>query len=324
MALKNPRYSRHLAYLAYRLGGLPFRPFEIPIIWDHLWLEPQSDWARELERAVIEGQEFIKSCQALVEDLPGRLADAARETFTTHWENLKKHKCLPSNAERKAIADAVRAFWTALPAPVCDFAALRSAIDDVLTHTWSIIDEFEVVTIDGRRGWRRKTAPDERLVPAIFRLQTILAKMVEDHQVLIGLEVDLSLQAYEESGSKYRYLLWAKKKAKSVHRAIIERLRPPRSALEIVPTWIAAVEAQELAEDFKVPLSLSNISKLARKRPPLFDALTVRNRLYIRLDSFVKFLWERRKRARTGGATDEEAAEAIEQYKKQRGRPNLD
>jgi hypothetical protein len=352
MALKNPRSSRYLAYLAYRLGNLPFRLLEAFNMWDYLRSPRQSAWERVYERVVIEGQETIKSCQDLVGDLPGRLADAAREALTARWENLKKHKrwdilipiprleaklklkiredeatldtsLLPPDAEWKAFSDAITAFWTAFPEPICDFAALGSAIADFLTLTQCVVEKAEVVTIAGRKRLRWEIAPVERYVPATFRLQTILAKMAEDHQVLIGLEVDLSLQAWE-SGLKYRYLRWAEKDVKSVHRAIIERLRPPRSALEIVPTWIPAAKAEKLAEDFKVPLSLSNISKLARKQPPLFDARTRRNRLYIRLDSFVKFLWERRERTRTGGATDEEAAEAIEQHKKQRGRPNLD
>ncbi len=147
---------------------------------------------------------------------------------------------------------------------------------------------------------------------AALNLQTLIGNLGEEEELLRGLEVNLSLAAYQQSGSKFKYPLWAKEITMALHGAILVRLNPSPSALVVVPTWISASAAQALAEDFQVPLTLSYLSRLARKRPPVFDSRTYRgNKLFIRLDTFVKFLWAKRSERRTDGATDEEAGKNI-------------
>jgi hypothetical protein len=124
-----------------------------------------------------------------------------------------------------------------------------------------------------------------------------------------------------------KYLLWLQDQALSLHFAIVERLRPSRTALTYSPTWISAMDAHELAECLEVPLVLCTISKLARKDPPAFESRSGgRNRLYVRLDSFVEYLWHKRRQPEpeTEGATDEEAAQAIEDAdQEKRGKRDL-
>src|SRR5262249_35677801 len=116
-----------------------------------------------------------------------------------------------------------------------------------------------------------------------------------------------------------------KDKVLALHVAIIERLSPSPSALDLTPTWIKGKQAQELTEDFKVPFTLSYISRLARNQPPHFDARFLGgNRLYIRLDSFVKFLWKRRMEQTPSEATEEEADQEIQRIKEEKSMKKLD
>lgn len=328
--------AREQAYLAYRLGCLPFILLEGEC-FRSLWLN-----GRDLlyERAMAEGQEAINRLEAVTNGKGNRLANAARNAIRTRWLAMKRRWAAALSAfrpvdesnERTANNDdldripiayldrlesdqenlldqqaykhdsawqrwfnAIERFCACLPKFCRAFAALGAAIGNLVTmHTKSA------------REWHRPSAWSHTV---IVDLESMIAKMSQEYELLVGIEINLSVSAHR-AHAYLPYFFWAKDQAHFLHRLLIRRLRPDISPLDDNPTWIPAMKAYELATDFNVPISLSHLSKLARKQPKLFESRRVGlNKLFIRLDSFVKFLWNKRAQQQESEPTKEDASE---------------
>lgn len=192
------------------------------------------------------------------------------------------------------------------------------------------------------------------------RLQTRMCRMAEENASLVGLEIDLSDLAFQQSdccsvdlperinrrvrgytapevfqfmrvhaafwtGQRFyypsRYCLWLKDQALSLHRAIINRLGP-HTALTVSPHWITARDAIEFAMKFDIYLSYPQLNKHAERQ--LFDSRSQGNKRYVRLDSFVSYLWARMPSLHADSSAEEQLTKRIDQAKSQKGKPNLD
>jgi hypothetical protein len=150
--------------------------------------------------------------------------------------------------------------------------------------------------------------------------------MVDEHDFLFDLKVELYPNARPPSYSVHECAEWPRDHVLCLHKVIIQRLTPSGTASESDETWITASAACDLAEKYGVPMTLSYLSRLATRQPPLFQSrpLGSRRRL-VRADTFVQFLrsWKRQERAEDG-ATDEEVAQEISRLKRERPEPRLD
>jgi hypothetical protein len=328
MTRKSLALPRHLAYLAYRLGCLPFVLLEglnFPTPGEHVDVPLCC-----FEHAVAEGKEAIDNLQSLLKARPGPQAVAARQAIEALWRDLRaghvwQEVPVPTphfrellilgrhsnrDATWKSFSGSITAFCAALPKPSRDYAALASAIADL-------------ITMRGPASYRLGHAPLETVMPHIVHLQTMWRELLDSHRLLRGLRMELShdLVAKFSDG----HLLDAVQTvASKLHRKILERLGCCPWELDVDAIWITATKAVDLSEGFKVHLSLSNLSKLARKKPPLFitrfeDKRTKDKRIKdIHLDSFFMFLRGKRYQPWKDGATNEEAAEAIEHAREQK------
>jgi hypothetical protein len=248
MARKKVEFTKRLAYLAYSLGSLPF-VLMVGMLLQSVPKRKSPSLARCYERAVAEGLEAICALQGLAKGQLGPEADAARQAINRRWECFKDH-CLgwlkPGDTWNKEegwhqenlLADvfawqdnewpsfsaAIAAFFTCLPKPGRDFAALGSAIGDFVTR------------------WPAGRTEVEEVLPAALHLQALWDNVAEEQEALLGLKVDLSVAAHQMSESRWEYWAWTRLQARSLHEAIVRRLDPSRSACDSTPTYIRACQ----------------------------------------------------------------------------------
>ncbi len=203
--------------------------------------------------------------------------------------------------------------------PIRDFAEL-SARGRRLYHVWPDAAHQECDWVPpGKKVGEGMSV--EQAMSAALKLETLIGRLGKEHDLLRGLEVNLSVAAWHEDERSFEHLHWAKQEALLLHRAIIERLGPLPSALHVTPTWIAGKEALGIARRFGRDYLPSELSKLARKNPPPFIFQSDGHSMSVRLDSFVAFLWmegPKKKRRTKDGVSDNEAAKRLAKEKKRR------
>jgi hypothetical protein len=261
-----------MAYLAYRLGCLPYVLLGSPdhafrIEWDHS--RPLFDWA------VAEGLGAIDALRVAGAEDRSK-ADLAHEAVTA-WGNLIRSR-LPeverpyhdqgSAAKTREellfveeyrdpkwadFAALVRDFWKTLAKPYRDLAGLGDEVGNVIT--WRL--RFATIDTDL-----------ETFTSMTVRLQGETCLIVETQELLVGLDLDLAPQESHRVATEYCF--WAQDQVRLLHRAVIERLGPRNASATFAPVWISASDAIKVANALGLPLLLSTLNKHAKTHPVPF------------------------------------------------------
>jgi hypothetical protein len=322
VATKKKSLNRHVAYLAYRLGGIPYVFLRGGGVLIGLRDRDGDSPSARFAWAAAEGMEAINELGVRPNGRPGPQADAALLALTDCFEEFKgrAYKAWVSGGKpttspgpggsigdndlgtpgssQSQLADSVTALVSSLLGQVKGFAQLGAAFGELLTMNSPTSNLFDVL-------------PVESVLPAAARLQTVLRRMIDSQELLLGVDGDISYESYRPTTGAVDYSLFAKVSAIHLHQVIIQRLAPPAPDPRTEETWISAMQAHALSEDFGDPLSLQSLSKQARTKPPAFIARSLHNHLWIRLDSFVKYLWTRRQQPEPEGVNDAEAHKRI-------------
>jgi hypothetical protein len=328
--------SKHLAFLGYKLG--------YNLVWLHVlcWSLWQAADDGDPLPAFLHGivEEILYAVERLSALLPGRNATGLKQTasraldrawnaFKKCWQGdlhrgsirtrdrfephytydiMLRHFPL-TGVVRKRLDDAVARLRQALPLPIRSVVMLGSSLGAVFT------------LVPGTEG-----------VGPVIALQDLLCDLVGQEQILNGLDIDFSREKYAADACSYRfeydYITWAQQKASSLHQNIVQRYTASHPAPEAPDpvTWMPSREAADLSEKLGSPLSMSQISKLAKKEPcPFGWRKPVKSRLDVDVASFAKYVLSRRTASRddTEPSSDDPSIQArIEeaQRKKQEGR----
>jgi hypothetical protein len=376
MPVKKRQASKHLSYLAYRLGCLPFVLHQGSNLRRAFHLGSDSKLFNLFKWANEEGLEAIRTFKTTIDPGTQCLADDAHVTMREWWQARMNER--PPNSvppEKATNVEGVPQVPTPTTSGRQNNAAAREAFDLATPPNDISIEEalFELVLMPDA-DWERRFGKVSTLCEAIpsrefaelglavgkaitgglrldeagktvkvdmaqvaAQLETRICLMAEDHACLAGLGRDLSDRQFQKSdcatgdlperitrrikgrgapglfslisdvfcgfltssGVFYpdRYHLWVNDQALSLHFEIVERLRPCQQ-LSCSSKWITATAAAETAEKcFGLGLTLSQLSKTARKhRPPFRSQPQGHNKLLIELGSFLVYLWELRQR----------------------------